>query len=146
MDIQQAMYPNITLLIQLILFLVFVALVRTFLVKPYSNIIEEREAIVQKNTEQALKLRNEAQKYVEEANSILERGRRESNEILQQARREAEKLRVEMLAKVELETQEEIAKAVEEIRKSLQVEKKKLEERIKEVAELITKKVLEEAA
>ncbi|MCS7278213.1 MAG: ATP synthase F0 subunit B [Aquificaceae bacterium] len=146
MDIQQAMYPNITLLIQLILFLVFVALVRTFLVKPYSNIIEEREAIVQKNTEQALKLRNEAQKYVEEANSILERGRRESNEILQQARREAEKLRVEMLAKVELETQEEIAKAVEEIRNSLQVEKKKLEERIKEVAELITKKVLEEAA
>ena len=146
MDIQQAMYPNITLLIQLILFLLFVALVRTFLVKPYSRVIEEREAIIQKNTEQALKLRNEAQKYIEEANSILERGRRESNEILQQAKREAEKLRAEILAKVELETQEEIAKAVEEIRNSLQVEKKKLEERIKEVAELITKKVLEEAA
>lgn len=146
MDIQQAMYPNITLFIQAILFLVFTAIIRSILVKPYSQVIEERERLTQKNTEETIKLREEAQRYFQEAQSILEKGRRESNQILDQARKEAEKLKVEILAKVEQETQEEIAKAVEEIRKSLEEEKRKFDEKVGEIAELITSKVLEEAA
>lgn len=146
MDIQQAMYPNATLLVQAILFLLFTAIIRSILVKPYSQIMEERERLIQKNTEESLKLREEAGKYLSQAHDILEKGRRESHQMLDQARREAERLRIEILAKVEQETQEEIAKAVEEIRKSLEEEKRKLDERVKDVAELITSKVLEEAA
>jgi len=146
MDIQQAMYPNITLIIQAVLFLVFVALVRSILVNPYSQVIEERDSVAQKNTEEALKLREEAQRYIEEAQAIVEKGRVESNQILDNARREAERFKAELIAKVEEETQREIAKAVEEIRRNLEEEKKKLDERIKEVAELIYRKVLEEAA
>ncbi|MCS7307179.1 MAG: ATP synthase F0 subunit B [Aquificaceae bacterium] len=146
MDIQQAMYPNATLFIQAVLFLVFVALVRSLLIKPYSQVIEERESIAQRNMEEALKLREEAQKYVEEANAILEKGRKDSHNIVEEARRNAEKIRVEILTKVESETQEEILKAVEEIRKSLEEEKRKMEERVREVAELIATKVVEEAA
>lgn len=146
MDIQQAMYPNITLFIQAILFLVFTAIVRSILVKPYSQVIEERERLTQKNTEEAIRLREEAQMYFQEAQSILEKGRRESNQILEQARREAERLRAEILSRVEQETQEEISRAVEEIRKSLEEEKRKLDERVREIAELITSRVLEEAA
>lgn len=146
MDIQQAMYPNITLLIQGILFLIFVALVRSILTKPYSQVIEEREAIIRKNMEEAIRLKEEAQKYFEEVQAILEKGRLESNRILEEAKREAERIKVEILSKVEEETQEEISRAVDEIRKSLEEEKRKLEERIAELAELISNKVLEEAA
>lgn len=146
MDIQQALYPNLTLFIQAILFLLFVALIRSFLVKPYSRVIEEREALTQRNMEEALKLREEAERYLEEARAILEKGRRESGQILEQAKREGERLRSELLARVEAETQEEIEKSVEEIRKSLEEEKRKLEERVKDIAELIKQKVLEEAA
>ncbi|MFN3599689.1 MAG: ATP synthase F0 subunit B [Aquificaceae bacterium] len=146
MDIQQALYPNITLIIQAILFLIFVALVKILLIKPYSQVIENREAITQRNMEEAIKLREEAQKYFQEAHALLEKGRAESNQILETARRNAERLKAEIIAKVEVQTQEEISKAVEEIRKSLEEEKKKLEERIKEVAELISNKLLEEAA
>ncbi|MFN3472206.1 MAG: ATP synthase F0 subunit B [Aquificaceae bacterium] len=146
MDIQQALYPNITLLIQAILFLIFVALVRALLTKPYSQVIEEREAITQKNTQEAARLREEAQRYFQEAQALLEKGRTESNQILNAARREAEKVKAEIIAKVEAQTQEEISKAVEEIRRSLEDEKSKLEERIREVAELISSKVMEEAA
>lgn len=146
MDIQQSMYPNITLFIQAFLFLIFMFLVRSLLTKPYSQVIEEREAITQRNMEEALKLKEEAKKYFEEAQAILEMGRRESNQILEEAKREADKIRGEIIAKVEKETQEEISKAVEEIRKSLEEEKKKLDERVKELAELISNKLLEEAA
>ncbi len=146
MDIQQALYPNITLLIQAILFLIFVALVRALLTKPYFQIIEEREEIIKRNMEEATKLKEEAQRYLQEAQALLEKGRIESNQILDKARREAERVKAEIIAKVEAQTQEEISKALEEIRKSLEEEKKRLEERIKEVAELISKKVMEEAA
>lgn len=146
MEIQQAMYPNITLIFQAVLFLIFVALVRTLLVKPYSQVIEEREALTQKNTEEALKLKQETEKYLEEARAILEKGKKESDSILEQARREAERIKADMLSKVEIETQEEINRAVEEIRKSLEEEKKKLEDKVKQISELITQKILEEAA
>lgn len=146
MDIQQVMYPNATLFIQVVLFLVFVALIRSLLIKPYSQVIEERESITQRNMEEAIKLREEAQKYMDETNAILEKGRKESHDILEEARRNAEKMKVEILSKVESETQEEILKAVEEIRKSLEEEKKKMDEKLKEVAELIAMKVMEEAA
>ncbi|MCS7170710.1 MAG: ATP synthase F0 subunit B [Aquificaceae bacterium] len=146
MDIQQAMYPNLTLFIQAILFLVFVALVRSFLTQPYSRVIEEREYITQQNTEESIKLREEAQKYLEETKDIMEKGRKESSQIIEQAKKEAEKIKAEILTRIEAETQEEILKAVEEIRISLEEEKRKLDEKIEEVAELITGKFLEEVA
>ncbi|MCS6958256.1 MAG: ATP synthase F0 subunit B [Aquificaceae bacterium] len=146
MDIQQALYPNLTLFLQAILFLIFVALVSKLLVKPYSQVIEEREALTKKNMEEALKLKEEAQRYLEEARVILEKGGRESGQILEQAKREGERIRSELLLRVERETQEEIEKSVEEIRKSLEEEKRKLEERVRELAELIKQRVLEEAA
>ncbi|RMH80383.1 MAG: F0F1 ATP synthase subunit B [Acidobacteria bacterium] len=146
MDIQQAMYPNATLLIQAVLFLVFVALLRWVLIKPYTQVIEERENLINKNFEESLVLKEEAQKLLTQAKEILEKGRIESNQILEQARREAEKYKAELLSKVELEAQQEVSKAVEEIRNSLQEEKRKLDERIREIGELIASKVIEEAA
>ncbi|RMH05593.1 MAG: F0F1 ATP synthase subunit B [Aquificota bacterium] len=146
MDIQQALYPNATLFIQAVLFLVFVVLVRQLLVKPYTQVIEEREAIIQKNLQEASELRESAKKLLEEASSLLEKGRQESNQILSLAKKEAEKLRLEIISKAEESAQREMERAVQDIRKSLEEEKAKLEAHIREVADLITRKVLEEAA
>ncbi|MEZ0361121.1 MAG: ATP synthase F0 subunit B [Hydrogenobacter sp.] len=146
MDIQQALYPNFTLLLQAGLFLIFMLLVNYILVRPYTRVILERESVTEKNLEEAKKIREEATKLLSEATKILEEGRRESNAILDRSRKEAEKLKVEILQRVERETQEEILKAVEEIRRSLEEEKRKLEERIVEIAKLIRDKLLEEAA
>ncbi|RMH03930.1 MAG: F0F1 ATP synthase subunit B, partial [Aquificota bacterium] len=101
MDIQQALYPNATLFIQAVLFLVFVVLVRQLLVKPYTQVIEEREAIIQKNLQEASELRESAKRLLEEASSLLEKGRQESNQILSLAKKEAEKLRLEIISKAE---------------------------------------------
>jgi F-type H+-transporting ATPase subunit b len=146
MDIQQALYPNFTLFVQAGLFLVFVFLVNYFFVKPYAQVIEEREDITDKNLQEAKRLRDQATQLLSEASKILEEGRRESNAIIEQARKEAEKLKAEILQRVETETQQEISKAVEEIRKALEEEKAKLEGKIGEIAKLIRDKLLEEAA
>jgi F-type H+-transporting ATPase subunit b len=146
MDIQHALYPNFTLFVQAGLFLVFVFLVNYFFVKPYAQVIEEREDITEKNLQEAKRLRDQATQLLSEASKILEEGRRESNAIIEQARKEAEKLKAEILQRVETETQQEISKAVEEIRKALEEEKAKLEGKIGEIAKLIRDKLLEEAA
>lgn len=146
MDIQQALYPNFTLFVQAGLFLAFVFLVNYLFVKPYTKVIEEREDITERNLQEAMKLKDQATQLLSEASKILEEGRIESNAILEQARKEAERIKAEILQKVEAETQQEILRAVEEIRKALEEEKAKLEGKVEEIAKLIRDKLLEDAA
>ncbi|MGB9873944.1 MAG: ATP synthase F0 subunit B [Hydrogenobacter sp.] len=146
MDIQQALYPNFTLFVQAGLFLVFVFLVNYLFVRPYTRVIEERDSITERSLQEAKKLKEEAIRLLMEASKILEDGKRESNALLERARKEAEKLKAEILQKVEAETQQEIFRAVEEIRKALEEEKAKLEGKVEEIAKLIRDKLLEDAA
>lgn len=138
--------PNITLLIMAVLFLAFVFLINLIYVKPYTQVIEEREAIVRRNLEEAQRLRGEATQYLEEAKEILEKARSEANNILEEARKEANRIKNEILEKAEEEAQAEVSSKVEEIRRSLEEEKKKLEEAVKDIAQAIVKKILGEAA
>jgi F-type H+-transporting ATPase subunit b len=73
MEVQQALYPNITLFVQAFLFLIFLFIIRQVLVKPYSAVIEERESITAKNYEDAKKLQEEASKFFELAKEELEK-------------------------------------------------------------------------
>ncbi len=146
MEVQQALYPNITLFVQAFLFLIFLFIIRQILVKPYSAVIEERESITTKNYEEAKKLQEEASRFFELAREELEKASLTSNEILNSAKREVEKIKAERIAQVEKEAQEEIERAVEEIRKKLEEEKQKLQERVKDIAEEIVRKIEEEAA
>ena len=138
--------PNVTLFIQVVLFLAFIFLINQIYVKPYAGVIEERESIVRKNLEEANRLREEARGYIEEAKEILDKARTEANQILESAKKEASKIKMDILDRAEKEAQEEIAKKTEEIRTSLEEEKKKLEEAIKDIASGIVKKILGEAA
>jgi len=146
MEIQQALYPNITLFVQAFLFLIFLFIIRQVLVKPYSAVIDERESITAKNYEDARKLQEEASRFFELAKEELEKASLTSNEILSSAKREVEKIKAERIAQVEKEAQEETERAVEEIRRKLEEEKQKLQERLKDIAEEIVRKIEEEAA
>jgi F0F1-type ATP synthase, subunit b len=93
MDIQQALYPNVTVFVQAFLFLIFLFIIKQVLVKPYSAVIEERERITAKNYEEAKKLQEEASKFLELAKEELEKASLTSNEILDSAKREVERSR-----------------------------------------------------
>ncbi len=146
MEIQQALYPNLTLFVQAFLFLVFLFIVRNILVKPYSGVIEERESLTAKNYEEAKRLQEEASRFFELARDELEKANLTSREILKEAKRELEKIKADRLTQVEKETQEEIEKAVEEIRRKFEDEKLKLQERLQDIAQEIVRKIEEEAA
>ncbi len=138
--------PNITLLIQAALFLAFVFIVNLLYVKPYSRVIEERERIVEENLKRASALREEAKGYVKSAEEILESARSEANAILESAKKEASRIKGEILERAEAEAQEEITRRVEEIRGSLEEEKRKLDRAVREIAESIVRKIVGEAA
>lgn len=138
--------PNVTLFIQLVLFLAFVFVMNVLFVKPYSKVVEEREDTIRRNLKRAESLRAEAKNYTEEAQKILDSARTEINALMEEAKKEANKIKSEILDKAEEEAQREIETKTAEIRKSLEEEKSKLEGAVKEVAQAIVKRILGEAA
>ena len=138
--------PNFTLFIQAALFLFFVLVLNLIYVKPYSRVIEERERIVKRNLEEASSLREEAKNHLKKAEEILESARASANSVLESARKEAAKIKSEILEKAEAEAEAEAARRVQEIRASLEEEKKKLDRAVRELAQSIVRKILGEAA
>ncbi|WP_461831914.1 ATP synthase F0 subunit B [Aquifex sp.] len=138
--------PNVTLLVQLVIFVIFMLILNNIYVKPYTDIIESRENLIKKNLSEAQKLREEAKSYLGEATRILEEAKKEADAIIENARKEAEQEARSIVEKTERETDEEIKKAVEEIKKNLEEEKKKLEKSVVDIAKTIVKKILREAA
>jgi len=138
--------PNFTLFIQAALFLFFVLVLNLIYVKPYSRVIEERERIVRRNLEEASSLREEAKNHLKKAEEILESARASANSVLESAKKEAAKIKSEILEKAEAEAEAEAARRVQEIRASLEEEKKKLDRAVRELAQSIVRKILGEAA
>ncbi len=138
--------PNFTLFIQAALFLLFVLVLNLIYVKPYSRVIEERERIVKRNLEEASSLREEAKNHLKKAEEILESARASANSVLESAKKEAAKIKSEILEKAEAEAEAEAARRVQEIRASLEEEKKKLDRAVRELAQSIVRKILGEAA
>ncbi len=138
--------PNFTLFIQAALFLLFVLILNLIYVKPYSRVIEERERIVKRNLEEASSLREEAKNHLKKAEEILESARASANSVLESAKKEAAKIKSEILEKAEAEAEAEAARRVQEIRASLEEEKKKLDRAVRELAQSIVRKILGEAA
>ncbi len=138
--------PNFTLFIQAALFLLFVLILNLIYVKPYSRVIEERERIVKRNLEEASSLREEAKNHLKKAEEILESARASANSVLESAKKEAAKIKSEILEKAEAEAEAEATRRVQEIRASLEEEKKKLDRAVRELAQSIVRKILGEAA
>lgn len=112
-----------TVLAQILNFLLLVWLLKRFLYQPVRNVIEEREARLQKLRQEAEAqveaARAEEQKYKELA-ARLEADRRR---LLDEAVREAERERERLIA----EAQREVAAAKEEMRSRLRAERSRLE-------------------
>ncbi len=138
--------PNVTLFIQMALFLIFVFLVSVIFVKPYTLAIGERENITRDNYERAKKLRSEVEKINEEIERLLEEARSEVARIMEEAKKEANRIRAEIISKAEEKVNEEVSKSIEEIRRSLEEEKKKMDKAVKDIADEIVKRILGEVA
>ena len=117
----------------IISFLVLVAILKTFAWGPLLHAIEEREAAMRREREQAEKARQEAERIQQEMAAQLAGIEAKAKELLSQAGKEGEVLR----AKLKATAEEEVKALTEKTRAQLEEEKRRLVGELrKEVASL----------
>jgi F0F1-type ATP synthase, subunit b len=77
--------PNETLFVEIVLFLVFVAVVNYMVLKPYLGIAKERQDQADKTLKEAQALAKEREMLLKEAQEILEKAKKEAQQILEEA-------------------------------------------------------------
>jgi len=136
---------NHTLIIQGLLFLLFLFLVNLIYIKPYSRTVDQRNARILELNKEAEKLREEAAHYLKEAEKILAEASAKAHEIIEKARKEAKVEADKIIEEAEKEAEEKIAKAKEEIAKEVEKAKAELEQKVEVLAKLIVEKFVGES-
>ena len=131
-----------TLFIQLIIFLVFMVIMKKIYLNPYLEALQERENTVKALIEEANKNNQQAQVILEEVEKILNKAKEESKKILEQAHHETNQMVADILRKAQEEAEKEIQEAKKDIDRVVEIEMKALDTTINKVAEKIANKIL----
>ncbi|MEJ5172954.1 MAG: ATP synthase F0 subunit B [Hydrogenothermaceae bacterium] len=136
-----------TLFIQLILFLVFMAVMKKIYFDPYLQAFSEREETVKKLYEEAKTNNDQVAEILKEVDVVLSKIKEESKKILEESHKRTNEEVAEIIRKATEEAELELAKAKEDIERVVEIEKKIIDETVNRVAQDIAKKLtLEEAA
>ncbi|WP_299239365.1 ATP synthase F0 subunit B [Sulfurihydrogenibium sp.] len=131
-----------TLFIQLIIFLVFMVIMKKIYLNPYLEALQERENTVKALIEEANKNNRQAQVILEEVEKLLNKAKEESKKILEQAHHETNQIVADILRKAQEEAEKEIQEAKKDIDRVVEIEMKALDTTINKVAEKIANKIL----
>jgi F-type H+-transporting ATPase subunit b len=131
-----------TLFIQLIIFLVFMVIMKKIYLNPYLETFQERENTVKALIEEANKNNQQAQVILEEVEKLLNKAKEESKKILEQAHQETNQIVADILRKAQEEAEKEIQEAKKDIDRVVEIEMKALDATINKAAEKIANKIL----
>ncbi len=99
----------------IITFLVLLVVLWMFAWKPLLAALERRESLIRDSVESAQKLKDEAQKLMEQYQSQLQKAREDARAIVDEGRRDGEVLKKEITEKAHAEANERIEHAKREI-------------------------------
>lgn len=156
-DIKQNKYGGIlvhvgialdqTLIIQLVLFLVFMAIMKKIYFDPYLQAFSEREESIKRLYEEAKANNAQTTEILKQVDEILSKVKEESKKILEETNRKTNEEVAEILRKASEEAESQIMKAKEDIDRVVEIEMKVIDQTIEKVASEIVKKLtLQEAA
>jgi len=131
-----------TLFIQIIIFLVFMVIMKIIYLNPYLDAFQERENTVKALIEEANKNNQQAQAILEEVEKLLNKAKEESKKILEQAHHETNQIVADILRKAQEEAEKEIQEAKKDIDRVVEIEMKAFDTTINKVAEKIANKIL----
>lgn len=131
-----------TLFIQLVIFLVFMVIMKKIYLNRYLDAFQERENTVKALIEEANKNNQQAQVILEEVEKLLNKAKEESKKILEQAHHETNQIVADILRKAQEEAEKEIQEAKKDIDRVVEIEMKALDTTINKVAEKIANKIL----
>ncbi|MBT8407081.1 MAG: ATP synthase F0 subunit B [Deltaproteobacteria bacterium] len=134
---------DITLVIQMINFLVLLFILNKILFRPIRNIIKERNQIVEDFNSDITSLTNQAQESVDQFEEKILEARKKGMDRVQAMKEEGEEAEFQLIAS----TSEEVHNKVEETRKQVKADIKaardKLQEQVQAFSVAMTEKILE---
>lgn len=131
-----------TAIIQLVLFLLLMAILRQFLWKPYLKVRGERTTRVEGYREEAVRLEAEAAGRLAKAELALADARRVGAGERAEARAVAQRRENELLAAANTSAQKTLADARARVNATLQTERAKLQQTASEVGLQVARKIL----
>ncbi len=131
------------MIIQLITFIILLALITKFAWKPLMNVMQERESHIATEIDQAEQSNQEAQRLMKEANDELKSTRQNAQQIIDEAKDTAKSQQAELLQ----QAREEAARIKENARLEIEQEKDKaiqaLQTQVGSLSVQIASKVIE---
>ncbi len=136
---------NITLIIQLVNFLILLALLNVLIYKPIRGIVKQRQAKMSSDLTEIERFNEQARSKLDEYQAALDRSRKEAGEIRESEKKNAVAEEKDILAAAG----EEGATALNAARKDIEAQSKEarkaLSQQVKKYAKLVTDKVLVKA-
>lgn len=131
---------NLTLVVQMAIFMVFAALMNAVFFRPVTKVLEERRAYVANKHAQAKQDLSQIQALQDDYETRLKTSRLEAQEAIHAAVGEAEKQRQALLASVKAEVDQQISAARETIRAEREAALAELSGDVSQLAGLIARK------
>jgi F-type H+-transporting ATPase subunit b len=126
--------PNATLIVELIAFVIVLAIIGRYILPPLRKVLDERTARIRTELQAADEAKADAAAADDERREALENARHQAREIVAQANRTAEQVGAEAHARAEAEHQRIMASAEAEVRLARQ---RALEEAASRLGELV---------
>lgn len=133
---------NMTLIIEVLSFLILIGLLTKLLYRPMLNFLDERAKRIKEAVESAEKNRKLAQINLEEALRHLEQAKEEALEIKKKAKAEAEEARAKLLDIAQTQARELREKMRQELAEEENRVTKELRRKLGELSVMIAEKVL----
>lgn len=132
-----------TIIAQLIIFLVLLALLRAYAWNPLMNMMKKREEQIADEIETAEKNRAEAERYLAEQQSELKKTREEAQAMINNAKELGENQAKEIIENAKAEAERIKKEAVAEIEREKEAAINSLKEQVASLSVMIASKVIE---
>jgi F-type H+-transporting ATPase subunit b len=136
---------NITLFIQLVNFLILLALLNFLIYKPIRGIVKQRQEKMSSDLSGIEEFNAQARSKLDEYQAALDRARREAGEIRESTKKEAVAEEKDILAAAGEEGNKILTAARDDIQTQSQEARKALDQKVKKYAKQVTDKVLVKA-
>ncbi|KYD26080.1 ATP synthase subunit b [Geobacillus icigianus] len=132
-----------TIIYQLLMFIILLALLRKFAWQPLMNIMKQREEHIANEIDQAEKHRQEAEKLLEEQRELMKQSRQEAQALIENARKLAEEQKEQIVASARAEAERVKEAAKQEIEREKEQAMAALREQVASLSVFIASKVIE---
>jgi len=132
----------VSLITQIINFLIMVFVLTKLLYKPILKILEERKKKIEESLELTEKLKKDIQANEEKKHEIIDKAKAEGKKIIEEAKKSAKQVEAELIKKA----QAEAAAIVVKSKKEIEIEREELEKKLKkqtvEIAGAMAEKII----